>query len=132
MELKEKVEFIRESFPKQVKEGGVFLDLIDLSWYQAVNVDTLDLSNAQTCILGQKFGDYWDALRNFNMEIDESEELGFNIDSNVIAEIDRDWWESDGTDPKPSKALWAELRALWVEEIKARQEWEQGTSETLS
>lgn len=127
MELEDRIKEMRESFPKNVKEGSLFLDRLDLNWYEAIDVDKLDLSNANTCVLGQKFGGYWSAISDLGLSVEESAELGFNVDHELTEEMNEEWWEEEDYDqPKPSDALWAELKALWVAEITARQEWQQG------
>jgi len=43
-------------------------------WYQRTNPDTLDISNANTCTLGQLYGGFTNGLRELQSVVDASEQ----------------------------------------------------------
>jgi hypothetical protein len=49
------------SVDDRVAAGAAWLDANRPSWWQRINLDTLDLSLNCGCVLGQLDGDFWDA-----------------------------------------------------------------------
>ncbi len=42
----------------RVRRGAEYLDEVDAGWYRRVDADTLELSNGQSCVLGQLHGEF--------------------------------------------------------------------------
>lgn len=47
--------------PERVQAGATWLDANVPDWLDRINPATLDLASCITCVLGQLFGNYWDA-----------------------------------------------------------------------
>lgn len=69
---------VNEQCRRAVADGATLLDDRKPNWYQFVNLDTLDQSSVQFCILGQNYGSYSSARRALNLGHAESIERGFN------------------------------------------------------
>lgn len=90
---------------ERVAAGAAWLDANHPGWVDKIDLGELNLRHSCSCILGQQFGDYWDAplLGNDPADIGKfearAEALGFNIDL------------EDGTnsDYEPLEAEWRQL-----------------------
>lgn len=51
----------RASTAERVRAGAAWLDANHPGWVERIDLASLDLSDCQQCILGQTFGDYFDA-----------------------------------------------------------------------
>lgn len=47
---------------KAAERGAVYLDAVKPDWFRCITLNTLQLSDNGTCVLGQCFGDYFNAL----------------------------------------------------------------------
>lgn len=99
-----------------VKESANFLDRIAPRWYRHINVERLDLSDPDLCIVGQCFGrNYQHHLRTLReLDAPAYRRLPLGDYSGVrafaLSESDGKW-----TVPK-----WKRLTALWREQIQIR------------
>lgn len=48
-----------DAFRTKEERGAILLDDMSPGWYTLVDVDELDIWNAEKCILGQVYGDYF-------------------------------------------------------------------------
>lgn len=62
---------------ERVENGVAFLDQVAIGWEHRINLQTLRLWACSSCVLGQVFGDYTDAVRIFDIEEIEARALGF-------------------------------------------------------
>ncbi len=63
-----------------VERGIEFLNENVPDWYKVIELESLDLLDGKACILGQLYGDYYDALDDLFPNDDDEvmpEELGF-------------------------------------------------------
>ena len=56
--------------------GAAFLDRVKPDWFKRVNLDTLDLSCDDTCVLGQLHGDYLRGMDKYGLDNERARELG--------------------------------------------------------
>ena len=101
---------MRQVKPESVKHGVEFLDKHNPGWREKINRETLDLLQADCCILGQLYGNFWDALRgsiipNRTFSTDWAEERGFYLET-----------------PARGLADWFSLTHLWRQELERRLE----------
>lgn len=50
-------------FEREIKKGIEFLNRINPGWVDKIDLDTLDMSSSNKCIIGQLYGDYWVSMR---------------------------------------------------------------------
>lgn len=84
----------------QVKKGAELLDQENRGWYWDVNIDALNMSYWNSCILGQLYGSYTGGLSELDMADSEAEEHGLFRDNDD----------------------YHELHELWINEINARRD----------
>jgi hypothetical protein len=96
----------------RVAAGSAWLDANRPGWWQRINLDTLDLGDPCRCVLGQEYGDYFDAPNEAVGDIgDASIERGYDV---------LDEWSIPGrTEHTVSEEL-ADLNAAWRTLIQAR------------
>jgi hypothetical protein len=64
----------------RVKKGAELLDEKYPGWYWDVNIGNLDLGNEHKCILGQLYGDYFNAVSILKLSFyDSTYEYGFSL-----------------------------------------------------
>ena len=61
----------------RARKGAKYMDVVRPEWYKEVSPDTLEMSNASVCILGQTFSDYWEALERLDITDEMAVSLGF-------------------------------------------------------
>lgn len=49
------------TIPERVAAGAAWLDKNEPSWADRIDLDELYMNRCSDCVLGQVFGDYWDA-----------------------------------------------------------------------
>lgn len=92
----------------RVVAGAIMLDGVDPAWFTKINLDTLDLSNPQSCILGQWNGNFWEGKN----------ELFGKADVNYATQKSRDYaFDADRND---SENTFKKLTRLWKTQIKRR------------
>jgi len=89
--------------------GVAVLDELSPGWADSVDVDTLDVSNGDVCILGQLFGDYLTGCDMLHLRGDAPARCGFNV------VVDKE--ETDAT-----AEAWRSLQSEWTRVIQVRQE----------
>jgi hypothetical protein len=62
---------------KRVERGIRYLDKHKPGWRDEVNVETLDLSHGDRCILGQCYGSYGNGAGQLGIEWEKARQLGF-------------------------------------------------------
>ena len=80
----------------RAKIGATYLDVVRPGWAAEINLDILDLSNCEVCVLGQLYGNFWPAAENLfamratgvRRRIDQgchaaAIETGFNVPDDV-------------------------------------------------
>ncbi len=55
---------IQAEMDKAVLRGVRYLDKNHPEWFRKIDLTVLNLQGAKVCILGQCFGDFWEALRD--------------------------------------------------------------------
>lgn len=88
-----------------IKRGIKLLDERVLDWRDRIDLDELDLSNSQSCILGQSFGAYGKGKYLLGLTAIESAKLGFNI-------LDVSWWDENDFETQYNR-----LTQLWKEAL---------------
>jgi hypothetical protein len=81
---------------ERVKAGASYLDGVKPGWRDSINVDALDLSDGEKCILGQLYDDYGSALDQLGLSTDQARRHGFESDhyvSNISSGMLTDAWE---------------------------------------
>lgn len=91
---------MNETMRAAVQRGAALLDQRVPGWRGRVDVLTLNMRSARLCVLGQLYGDYYDAVHVLNLGSSACEEHGFNsewptwnyeeLTSLWIAEVQRD------------------------------------------
>lgn len=96
-----------DTITERVARGAALLDVATPGWFEAINLDWLDLSNCNRCVLGQLAGDFMDALVEYEINPDEARARGFEVSVDVedVSVID---------------AEYDALTAAWRELITAR------------
>lgn len=71
-------------YKARISKGVKWLNATKPNWFKKINVDSLDLGDSTSCILGQAFDSYWykvrqagEAMEDDKMEADEAHEHGF-------------------------------------------------------
>jgi hypothetical protein len=104
-------------FEDRVRRGARLLDERVPTWFQRVDLTTLDLKWANVCVLGQvahaEAGNYW-SLYHELFGSDARQEHLYGFDLADIAE------RSQTNGRLVSDADWEGLRAAWVAEIEKR------------
>jgi hypothetical protein len=102
---------------ERVTRGAAQLDELRPGWDTLVNVDLIDLSTAEDCVLGQVFGNYCTAIDTYirRDDLDERIACGFTINGDRIFEAFNDLADYEGGRP----ALRV-LEEAWREEILRR------------
>lgn len=65
-------------YERRVAKGAVRLDAVYPGWYDKIDLDRLDLSHWQLCVLGQLYGTYHYGVDVLDIE-KEREALGFTL-----------------------------------------------------
>lgn len=71
-----------ENFKKEVDRGYKWLNENHPDWKNKVNVNTLSMSDSENCILGQIFGNYFEAEKVLGKQFCHNN--GFSIDDSLI------------------------------------------------
>lgn len=85
--------------PDRVQAGVELLDRWRPSWERSINLDDLDITDCEQCVLGQLYGDYEVGRQDLDMDATEAADRGF-----VGIEMDED----------------EALNVMWRERIEAR------------
>lgn len=96
------------------QRGAALLDRIQPNWASRVNPETLDIQFGDRCVLGQVFGDYWDALSDLGLTHGESDSLGFGLAAEVGL-LDNDDFSFALRDQ-----CWKALRDEWLTLVQER------------
>lgn len=98
-------------FADNAHDGGK-----DLNWRHRVDLDTLDLTEVEDCVLGQVFGSYYAGLRKLGIGDRKMTryELGFSCYPSDHLVWGADWDE----ELRKEEENWKELRNEWVLEIQ--------------
>jgi hypothetical protein len=83
-----------------VAAGATMLDAKEPNWFLRINIEILNIDSPSRCILGQLYGDYFNAAREMGIAGKE-ESLGFCIDwdSNELSFDDlEDAWKREIAD----------------------------------
>lgn len=68
---------------ERASAGAVLLDVIRPGWAERVNLERLNTESPKNCVLGQTFGDFYDAVEDYGIAdpriygFDESIPVGF-------------------------------------------------------
>lgn len=91
---------------ERVAKGAEFMDDKAPNWAENIDCENFDIGVAHGCVLGQTFGDYWEAKNNLGLSDQDAFDLGFNTWFDGYAEPD---WTSH-----------ASLHKAWLAEIAKR------------
>ncbi|SRR5258708_1979855 len=74
---------ISESIKNRVKAGAAFLSVIRPGWVKDIDLKKLDLSNANTCMIGELYGEYSPGIEKIGLDEygDVPEQMGFYAQS---------------------------------------------------
>lgn len=75
----------------QIKQGAFFLDTHFPNWELKINPNTIDLSHAELCVLGQIYGNYWDGLKKLGINSEISDILGLAAPIHKSPKLDKMW-----------------------------------------
>lgn len=110
----------------RVQRGIVFLDKQKPGWHCDINVDKIDMSHSDSCILGQLFGNYEDGLDELELEHDEAVNYGLTIDEQDEQDECEDWgddWEDEviihnnNENSESSESLFLSLGREWKRQL---------------
>lgn len=69
-----------DEIQKRVHAGATFLSLMRGGrWWDEIDTDTLRLTDMHNCVLGQLYGNFWDAFDQWGLTTDEAVNLGFYV-----------------------------------------------------
>lgn len=63
----------------RVAAGAAWLDAERPGWVERIDLDRLDLESPCRCILGQEFGDYFEAIWNEEINTPDTAACGFTV-----------------------------------------------------
>jgi len=71
-----------DNLTPRVLDGIAVLDRTTPSWFRSVDPDTLDITSARNCVLGQTYGSFYDALNTLTVNetvhpLDWAQDHGF-------------------------------------------------------
>jgi hypothetical protein len=92
---------------ERVATGAKFMDEMYPSWTRRIDMESLDLSSCERCVMGQLFGDFHVWRRSTSAGEDQLLSMGFAA-------------ESEGGPDEDMDAEYRDLTAAWLTEIKAR------------
>lgn len=90
---------------QRVANGVEWLDERWPEWVRAINLDDLDLADSCNCVLGQRRGDFDEALDSEDMSLDDAVRNGFYAGH-----------------PSQNRDAYVALNAMWRRVIEARRE----------
>lgn len=94
---------------ERIERGAALLDEIRPGWRSQVNPDGLRMRSAEFCVLGQLYGNFYDAAD----DIFDGRYLSGAIEHGLHARM-----ESDPGSPEFwNEREWAELEVLWKQEL---------------
>lgn len=98
----------RNPFAKFVELGANLMDeKSDTRWFEGINTETLDMSQAESCILGQHFEGYSAGVFELGLTLNNAWEYGFNLPYYVDISDTREY-------------AWALLEIAWIDAISKR------------
>lgn len=115
---------------RRVRAGSEMLDAKSPGWWELINFSRLDIRDVSDCILGQIFGEYYDACRALDLSLpyasmmgaDRAPRLfGFNISTMELYDLYR--WERGHGEEILTSAFNAEataLKDLWMQAARER------------
>lgn len=106
-------------FEQEVKNGMTWLDEIEPRWINRINTNTLQLRVCHRCVLGQLFGDYFNAAKEHGLTLTQTQQMGF---FNPKFETDP---EHPSFESINSREYWKDLTDTWLVMIEERQEQEE-------
>jgi hypothetical protein len=94
----------------RVEAGALFLDENNPGWEASIRTAELDLGNIKSCVFGQLYGDYEEALESLNWTDDNAAGMGFFVPTH-----------DDYGDPVPDTTeQYQVLTRLWLDAVYAR------------
>jgi hypothetical protein len=91
-------------YAANIKLGAQLFDnLFGWGWWNSIDTETLNMASGLDCMLGQKFGSFWEGMG----------ELGFS--THDIVEHGFDVWGDD-----VEENTYALMDIAWIDEINAR------------
>lgn len=101
------------SVQERVLAGAAALDRLSLTdWVDRIDLDTLDVDNVESCVLGQLYGRYWRAVRVLSQ--------ADGVASNWSAHTE--WARCHGFDViLNGRDHWGDLQQAWYQLIWRRQ-----------
>lgn len=87
----ETVETTETTAAELVRNGATFLDEHAPGWRDRIDSDTLSVSLAFSCVLGQLYGSYRDGYDRLNLDIPRAVRLGFYTGSGSYGELTAAW-----------------------------------------
>lgn len=82
------------SIEERVAAGAAWLDKHRPGWADAINLDQLDLADCTVCVLGQVYGDFWNAPLSDGLPGEwtrRATEMGFADDHGRYTELNEAW-----------------------------------------
>ena len=104
---------VRALVEKRVDRGIKFLTkTVGKDWYKKINMSSLTLSSASSCITGQAFGHFETYLEKYPKEVPEDN--GFDVIAN-----DKDFYDTEfGEEVNEMFGNYDLLQEVWLEKLK--------------
>ncbi len=125
-------EEVKKYFRPKVREGIDFLNQEKPKWRTFIKKEYLKMQRCDACILGQTFGDYFDAIHDFeeremipeDLNSDQfAASLGFYIhETRELREIAEkyDLYQEEFDETNLEDTQWFLLGQTWIEELNKR------------
>jgi hypothetical protein len=81
-------------FEKQINCGVEFLNTYRPNWLNLIDIDLLDMTMPQFCILGQIGDDFYYVRTEMNLSMNDTDQMGFtcpNLDDEVWSTLTKEW-----------------------------------------
>jgi hypothetical protein len=94
--------------------------VVEPGWRAKINLRTFDMTNPCRCVLGQVFGNYWEALDELAPEDDMRAPLDSDDETVLDWEVDRGFNLPRGQDTDED---WDALEIAWVNYLRDDASW---------
>ncbi len=107
---------LNEDAKLAVKRGIYWLDENHPGWEKKIDLDTFDISECSSCVVGQAIGDYNESIRDAS-GVNYPEYLGWAVEHGFESPVAMQY--SMGISTNVSYG-YSEIETLWTEEVKSR------------
>lgn len=66
---------------KKIRAGIAFLNVVKPNWLKKIKLNELDLSQSNTCMIGEIYGNYGDGIDSLGLTDEIADLLGFHANS---------------------------------------------------